>query len=439
MANDMIDYKYSTIWDYSNRGAGRLDVVCFGGEDWWYHNRGHIDMQLMRRYGRLGTTVYINSVIMQKPSLKKGIGGGANFSQKLIRKAASIARGLRKSDAGFWVYSPFIMPVHHVNGLKRLNEKLLMVQVKAVIRKLGMDRPLVWVACPPACNVAVKLQGSGLVYQRTDRFEEYPNVDAQTIARYDCTLKAAADLTIFVNEKLRDEEADQCRKSIYLDHGVDFDLFAEAHEDPTVPDGLRDIPRPIVGFFGGIDGHTSDTVLIRRIVDMLDDMSFVFVGKASVDCESLAAKRNVHMLGQRDYKLVPHYGKCFDVCIMPWRRNKWIETCNPVKLKEYLALGKPVVSTPFPELERYLDVVYRADKAEDFVDCIRRAVVEDGPESAEARRNRVKDSSWDSKAQLVLNELFQEDAAGGRAETPAADTNSGRSELASSFVDSKTS
>ena len=60
-----------------------LMVVCFGGEDWWYHNRGHIDMQLMRRFARMGTVLYINSIVMQKPSLKKSAKGGKSFSQRL--------------------------------------------------------------------------------------------------------------------------------------------------------------------------------------------------------------------------------------------------------------------------------------------------------------------------------------------------------------------
>jgi len=94
--------------------VSRLDVICFGGEDWWYHNRGHIDMQLMRRFARLGTAVYVNSIIMQKPSLKRNTAGGKSFTHKLLRKAGSILRGLQKCDAAFWVYTPLSLPVHHI-------------------------------------------------------------------------------------------------------------------------------------------------------------------------------------------------------------------------------------------------------------------------------------------------------------------------------------
>ena len=80
-----------------------IEVICFGGEDWWYKNRGHIDMQLMKRFARLGTTLYINSIVMQKPTLKKSIGGGRNFSQKMLRKKKKKFIGLQQPHPKFLV------------------------------------------------------------------------------------------------------------------------------------------------------------------------------------------------------------------------------------------------------------------------------------------------------------------------------------------------
>jgi len=363
-------------------------------------------MQLMRRFCKKGTVLYVNSIIMQKPSFKKATAGGKSFSQKLARKTKSILRGLRKTEFGFWVYSPFSLPVHHIAWLRPLNEIILQVQLWLTIRKLRMYEPIIWVACPAACDTAIKLKKNKLVYQRTDRFEEYPNVDAYLINQYDRKLKANANLTIYVNSTLYDEESDQCRKAIYLDHGVDYAMFAGATLDTEKPEDITDTARPIVGFFGGIDDHTSDIEFMERVVDLLPEMSFVFVGKTSSDCSRLISKKNVQMLGQKPYERIPHYGKCFDVAIMPWRQNRWIEACNPIKLKEYLALGKPIISTPFAELHKYRDVIYEATTPEEFSDCIKKALREDNPERVAARRSKVKDASWESKAEQVMNELF---------------------------------
>ena len=86
-----------------------INTLCFGGEDWWYHNRGHVDMQLMRRFAHCGKTVYVNSLVMQKPNLRKNTGGGKSFSHKVIRKAKSIFKGLQEDHKNFWVYSPFFL------------------------------------------------------------------------------------------------------------------------------------------------------------------------------------------------------------------------------------------------------------------------------------------------------------------------------------------
>ncbi|UCD51006.1 MAG: glycosyltransferase [Phycisphaerales bacterium] len=379
-------------------------VICFGSQDWWYHNRGHIDMQLMRRYAQSVTTIYVNSIVMQKPKL----GAKSDFMAKVARKAKSILNGLKATDVGFWAYSPFSMPVHHIDWLRPLNRACLNGQLKLVLHKLGVKHPIVWVACPAACEVALKMKKAALVYQRTDRFEEFPNVEREVIKRYDTTMKAAADLTLFVNRPLFDEEQHECKQALYLDHGVDYDLFAGAAEDPTVPEDIVDIPKPIIGFHGSFGKHTTDFGLIRKVAELVPEYMFVFVGPKVPECESLETTRNIKMLGQRDYEVIPHYAKHFDVTIMPWCQNRWIEACNPIKLKECLALGKPIVSTPFPELQKYRELVYQAATPEAFAEAIRTALAEDNAERISARRKAVESASWDRKARIVLGELFGE-------------------------------
>ena len=385
-----------------------LKVVCFGGEDWWYHNRGHMDMQLMRRFARMGTTLYINSIVMQKPGLKRGVSGGKSFSQRLWRKSKSILKGLRKSNDSFWVYSPLSLPVHHISWARWLNEKLLTFQVSQITRKLHLGHPIVWVACPAACDIAIKMKKMKLIYQRTDVMELAPNVDSNTIMGYDRKLKANADLTVFVNSALYNRESNQCKKAIFLDHGVDYESFAKAEESSWIPEDIAEIKKPIVGFFGAINGNnTTNVELIEKLAELLPQISIVLIGSISSDCSSLLSKDNVWWLGQKVYEEIPHYGKCLDVCLMPWRQNRWIEACNPIKLKEYLALGKPVVSTPFTELQKYQDVVYQANTPQEFAECIKRALAENSPERIAARRKRVESSTWDNKAELVLQELFK--------------------------------
>lgn len=383
----------------------RLDTICFGGEDWWYHNRGHIDMQLMRRFAKRGRLIYVNSLVMQKPNVREG----ATFLNKVVRKSRSIFAGLKDSGAGFSVYSPFSLPTHHVSWLRGFNRWVMKTQLVRVSRKLGLDAPLIWVACPVAADVAMAMKRSKLVYQRTDRYEEFPGVCRETVEACDRRLKAAADLTVYVSVSLFEQERGLCRRAIFLDHGVDFEMFATAENDEGLPPDVAEVPKPIVGFYGGFAEHTTDVALLKAVIERLPNLSFVLVGKASRESEVLSTLKNVWMLGQRPYEQIPQYGKCFDVAIMPWKRNQWIQACNPIKLKEYLALGKPTVSTPFAQLAHYKDVVYEAEDAETFAHAIERALAEDSPEKIAARRNKVMNTTWDHKARTVLHELYHTD------------------------------
>jgi glycosyltransferase involved in cell wall biosynthesis len=315
--------------------------------------------------------------------------------------------GLKRTEKGFWVYSPFSLPVHHIWWAKPLNELLLRWQVWRITRKLGIRNPLVLVACPAACDVATKMRKSKLMYQRTDRFEEEWGLDVDTIVKYDRKLKANADLTYYVSKELYNEESKQCRNAFYLDHGVDFDLFTSAEKSKNVEQDIADISKPIIGYFGSTNSQSFDIVLAEKIADLLPEMSFVYIGAISPDCSALRAKSNVWMLGKKDHEQIPYYGKCFDVAILPWVKNRWTEAANPIKVKEYLALGKPFVCTPvFTQVQEYLDVAYTAETPEEFAECIKKALKEDSPERIAARRKKVEMDTWERKAQVLLDELF---------------------------------
>lgn len=369
-------------------------VICFGGEDWWYHNRGHYDMQMMRRLAKRVPVLYINSIGMRTPRL----GEGAMFFTRVKRKLKSLRRGMVTIEPGFTVFSPVAAPGRIG---KTLNPTLLPLQIRRAARRLGMRAPLLWVACPPGAAVAPKLKCVATVYQRTDRYEEYSGVDPDLIGGYDQSLKRDADLTVFCSTLLHEQEGSQCRRSFYADHGVDYDRFAGAGEKVDEPDDIRQIPRPRIGFIGGIDSHTFDPAFFLEVARSLSDLQLVLVGACSLP-ENWCRLPNVSLLGQKPYEEVARYMASCDVLIMPWNRNEWIEACNPVKLKEYLAVGRPIVTTPFYELKRYDGFVRIADTPQDFAHAIRDSLA--GVDAARLRR-RVESETWDAKAQSIINEL----------------------------------
>lgn len=374
-------------------------VICFGGVDWWYHNRGHYDLQMMRELSAHVPVLYINSIGMRVPRPGKG----GMFAKRVLRKLKSLKHGLTRVRDSFWVLSPVVAPAGMGAGA---NESALAWQVRRAARKAGITHPLVWVACPPGQPVVNALDPVGVVYQRTDRFEEFKGVDPQRISRFDRLLKDRADVTLFCSSWLMDQEREQPREAAFVDHGVDYAPFEAAGVGETEPpDDTYGLQRPVVGFIGGIDAHTFDPELFLEVAKAVPDATFMLVGGCSLP-EDWCELPNVRLLGQRPYSEVPGYMAAANVLIMPWNRSEWIRACNPVKLKEYLAVGRPIVSTPFPELERYEGLVRVGETAEQFAQHVREALAESF--NPNPGRDRVREQTWTAKVDAVLDALREQ-------------------------------
>ena len=378
---------------------GRFDgVICFGGEDWWYHNRGHFDMQMMRRLSRSVPVVYVNSIGMRVPRPQEG----RMFAARIARKLGSLRRGHVRIRNGFSVITPAVLPGRVTFPLTR---GVLTWMVRAAARRERIRAPLVWVACPTGAEAVDALDPAAVVYQRTDRYEAFHGIDVERIRSYDRWLKARGDLTVFCSRMLYERETEDCRRAAYIDHGVDYDRFLRAAFDATgTPADMASLPRPRIGFVGGIDAHTFDPALFCEVARRRPHLQFVLVGSCSLS-QGWCALPNVTLLGQRPYEAVPRYLAACDALIMPWRRSRWIEACNPVKLKEYLAAGRPIVSTEFPELHQYEGLLRTANEPETFAAALDAALAQ--PFDARPGRSRVQDHTWRSKATAVLAELEQ--------------------------------
>ena len=120
----------------------------------------------------------------------------------------------------------------------------------------------------------------------------------------------------------------------------------------------------------------------------------------STNCslDEVTSLPNVHWLGACEPHEVPAFGAGFDVALMPWLANDWIAHCNPIKVKEYLALGLPIVSTAYPDVERYRGLLRVARSSTEFVALVRQTLVDGGPSTPEKRRQAVAGDSWDRRA-----------------------------------------
>jgi glycosyltransferase involved in cell wall biosynthesis len=257
------------------------------------------------------------------------------------------------------------------------------------------------VTIPTAWDVVRPMRRQSLVYNRSDRHSEFPEADRATIEVMEQDLLRSADSVLYVSRDLMaDERALTGDRAAFLDHGVDVEHFRPRPAD-ELPADLRALPGPRIGFFGALDDFVVDFDLLEHVAAEIPEASLVLIGDSTYPMERFARYGNVHWLGRRPYEEIPAYGSGFDVAIMPWVDTPWIHRSNPIKLKEYLALGLPVVSTEFAELEDYRDRVRTATDPAGFVTAIRESL-ELGPLlDPEKLRESVLGYSWRSRADVL--------------------------------------
>ena len=390
-------------------GGDATGIVWFAAQDWWYHNQAHSDFQLMRAAARTRPVLVVNSLGLRMPRA----GVSTSPGRRILRKLRSTTKAIRRPDPsnpGFHVMTPLILPFYGDTRAGRLSSWLIRRQVVAAARAIGLGaRPGVGVTIPTAWPVVAGMRRSRLVLNRSDLHSAFPEADGERIRTLEEELLVHSDAVAYVSREL--QEADRPLvgdRGFFLDHGVDLEHFTIDRDRP-LPADLATIPAPRIGFFGGLDDYVVDIDLLRETAERLPEASLVLVGDATCDMDELVALPNVHWLGYRPYEHIPDYGRGFDVALMPWLDNEWIRHANPIKLKEYLALGLTVVSTEYPQVDDFRDQVRVAASRGDFPDLVADALAR--PADPLAQRASVLDHSWSARAELLLAHLDGVEAA----------------------------
>jgi glycosyltransferase involved in cell wall biosynthesis len=365
-------------------------IVCFAGEDWWYHHP-HSKNHLLKRYATQNKVLFVNSITMGLPSISN-----PDFFLKIRRKLKSYMRWLRRVPEGLWVMTPFNVPLYGSRIGRWLNRILLLAQVRLAMWVLKMSRPILWVAIPTAAELAGCFGEKILLYQVSDKYEtnEDSALSPQVIRDYDRQLKDAADVVMYSGRKLFQEATEANR--FFLEQAVDFEHFSNLNVQ-AVPE-MAGIPRPILGYFGTMD-YVMDTDLMAEVSRLRPEWHWVLLGLKS-NLVKISAP-NVHFLGSKPYRDLPRYVRDFDVCILPWRqKNTFTSYGSAIKVREYLATGKPVVISPLYE---YLNTpglrIYHS--TEEFVSHIENALGSDTAELAVQRQAGVRYCTWDTRARQL--------------------------------------
>ena len=363
----------------------------------------------MRRLARAGNRVmFVNSISMGLPSL-----ASPDLAGKIKRKLRSYAKAVRRAEEGIIVVSPPVLPFYSSRTGRALNRWLLLAQIKMLMVAFDFRNPILWVAIPTAREVVGRLGERALIYQVSDKYDANRmdhRTSGRVIADMHGDLLARADLIYYSGRKLIEEETaarpEIAAKSRLLEQAVDFDHFASATgEQWAAPDDIDRVSRPRLGYFGAIESWLIDQELVRHVSRERPDWHWIFLGlkAARLAIEDLP---NVHYLGSKPYAEMPRYAAQFDVCVLPWvTDNEFVSYGSAIKVREYLATGKPVVITPLYEYEQ-LDGILRISRGyDDFILKVEDALGRDTDGLREARQQAVEHSTWDARAEEVSEDI----------------------------------
>jgi glycosyltransferase involved in cell wall biosynthesis len=377
-----------------------MEFIWFGN-DWFAENRTS-SHHMVKRMGAMYPVLYV-----EVPGLKAPTANARDF-RKVFEKLTAALQPPQQVGENFWRMTLPQIPFRRLAVVRGLNQVISLWLLRRAIRRLGFRDFATWFHMPHPGFLAKKLGEKLTIYYCVDEYAKNPGVDEQSVKRADNELTAAADLVFTCNQPLKDDRLRLNNNIFVSPHGVDAELFAQASAAETLePDELRDVTRPIIGAWGLLD-HRIDLEILEHVARERPQWTLLMIGRVAVDVTRLKALPNVMFAGIKKYAELPRWAKAIDVCILPYVQTTLILQSSPLKLREYLASGKPIVSVPMPETAVLGEAVETAVDGAGFVRAIEMALKENTPELVRVRQQAVAGISWDGTFAAVMERVEAE-------------------------------
>lgn len=318
---------------------------------------------------------------------------------------------LRHPEKDLWVLTPPPrMPLrNHLRLMGWLNQWLLKMKISNAVKRIGFQNPVLWTFLHQTGYLIGKFHEKVSVYHCVDDWPERLAMEKMgarsLVVRDENDLIKRVDLVFRVSEVLL-EGREKVGAPVHLTpNGVDMSAFhlnrASGFKDP---EDLIKLKKPVLGFAGSL-GEWVDADLIIKVAQGFPTASIVLIGQIDRGemLDRLLAEPNIYYLGMKPRIQVPDYLNGFDVCLMPFARNRIGQGLLPLKMFQYLAMGKPVVATSSPPLRSFSDVVALADDPDEFVDKIKAAIKLMEPELVQARMHRAQEYSWENRIKVYAD------------------------------------
>lgn len=396
------------------------DIVCMSPMTWDDH--WGTPQQLMSRLAPSNRVFFVDQPISPLSLLT-----GVRKRNAVWRQFRRWLSGPRKVADNVWAGAPPpILPMRTRKTVHTINAWILRWWLSRQVRRLGMRDVVFWNFQPAMPGVASAVKPAVKMFHLIDDFSGTPYwwENAKHLLAREGESAREADVVVCTGRKLVESRRKYNSNIHFVPEGADVASFGRA-ADPelAVPEGIASLPGKVVGYVGVIDFRL-DVPLMERMAREHPDWSIALVGPVKGDTQDMTALRamaNVHFYGRQDLSDVPSFVKGMDVCLLPYILNDFTHHIFPLKLYEYLAAGKPIISSAMDEMVPFDGrelVVARSH--DEFIAAVARAIELETPELAAERREMARNQSWDDRVEQISDILEPWLESGGQAGAPGS-------------------
>lgn len=323
----------------------------------------------------------------------------------------------RLKDNLYLVDVPFIPQFVKHTGLSRLGVQISCFVLWVLLKIRRVKDPIYIIYQPQNFAFATKLSsmfGKSLIcYDMTDDWSEFPGISEwkkEQFFTYENSVLEQVDSVFAVSKKLFERAKLVNPNTHYLPNATDFENFNKVTGSIEISSEIQSIPEPRIGYIGKITPWRIDFDLIRYLALNRPEFSITMIGPIHTEAKPLVDGlhdlKNVYFLGSRNYYSLPEYIKGFQVCIIPHRVDKLTDSMDPIKLYDYLATGKSVVSTSVSEVLRFKEAINVADSKEEFLSYLDNAIYTPPDKNKINTRLKIaEENSWEKRTSQLIRIL----------------------------------
>ncbi len=389
----------------------RSPSILVFADDWGRHPSScqHLVGQLLDRY----EVWWVNTIGMRRPRIEWAtFSRGMEKLQHWLRPAQSQDRDAIRQPAQprLHVLNPRMWPSFSSGLERRINREMLVRQLAPRLAALP-EPPVAVTTIPIVADLVGVLPVRRWVYYCVDDFAEWPGLDGATLRSMEERLLQRVDVLVAVSPNLQHKIERQGRPAHLLTHGVDLEHWNQAHAPAprSATFALDGLEQPLIVFWGLVDRRL-DTAFLERLSNDLASGTVALIGPESDPDPAVARLPRVVRVAPVRFDQLPEIALAAQVLIMPYADLPVTRAMQPLKLKEYLATGKPVVVSDLPSTRLWADSLDLATTPEMFSRIVRERAASGLPGSQRRARARLAQESWAAKASAFESWLLLDDA-----------------------------